>query len=117
VPGEWRVCDPSFRYPLTSLATRYILGGSIKSIFISSFRMADPIEARLKRIEGQISGLRKMYKEGRDCLEIAQQISAARSALASVGREIVSGEAIRCAGSASKQKDFSRMIEELFVMK
>ncbi|MCH7952144.1 metal-sensitive transcriptional regulator [Patescibacteria group bacterium] len=76
----------------------------------------DPVEVRLRRIEGQIAGIRKMYKGRRECMEIAQQIAAARSALAGVGREILSGEAIRCAGSRKEQKRFARMIEQLFTL-
>jgi DNA-binding FrmR family transcriptional regulator len=76
----------------------------------------DPVEARLKRIGGQVSGLRKMYREGRDCMEIAQQIAAVRSALASVGKNILSGEAIRCAGSQKESKKFAKMIKELFTL-
>lgn len=73
-------------------------------------------EARLKRIEGQIAGIRKMYKEGRDCMEIAQQVAAVRSALASVGREILSDEAVRCARSQKDTEKFAKMIEQLFAI-
>jgi DNA-binding FrmR family transcriptional regulator len=74
----------------------------------------DKIEVRLKKIEGQIVGIRKMYGERRDCLEIAQQLAAVRSALVGVGKEILSGEAIRCARSHSKQKEFEELIGKLF---
>lgn len=76
----------------------------------------DKTEARLKRIEGQIAGIRKMYKEGRECLDIAQQIAAVRSALASVGKEVLSDEAIRCASSAKESEKFEKMIRQLFTM-
>jgi DNA-binding FrmR family transcriptional regulator len=76
----------------------------------------DTIEKRLKKIEGQIQGIQKMYTEERDCLEVAQQVAAVRSALASVGREILSGEAIRCAKSQNKQREFEKMIEKLFTL-
>lgn len=74
----------------------------------------DKVEARLKRVEGQIAGIRRMYHEERECLEIAQQIAAARSALANVGRKILSGEAARCAMSQKDQVKFEKMIKELF---
>ena len=44
-------------------------------------RHATEIEARLRRAEGQVRGIRRMYEEGRSCLEILDQISAARAAL------------------------------------
>lgn len=76
--------------------------------------MKDPIEARLRRVEGQIEGVRKMYKDGRECMEIAQQLAAARSALASVGREILSGEAVRCSRLDKDRQKFEKVIQQLF---
>lgn len=78
--------------------------------------MMDAVEARLKRIEGQIKGIRKMYKAGRDCMEIAQQIAAVRSALAGVGKKLLSGEAIRCARSQKETEKFAKMIKQLFAL-
>jgi DNA-binding FrmR family transcriptional regulator len=76
----------------------------------------DKTEARLKRIEGQIAGIRKMYKQERECMEIAQQVAAVRSALASVGREILSGEAIKCSRSEKDREKFAKLVERLFEM-
>jgi DNA-binding FrmR family transcriptional regulator len=39
------------------------------------------IVLRLKRIEGQLRGLQAMIDDGKDCEQIAQQMSAARSSL------------------------------------
>jgi CsoR family transcriptional regulator, copper-sensing transcriptional repressor len=39
------------------------------------------IVLRLKRIEGQLRGLQAMIDEGKDCEQIAQQMSAARRSL------------------------------------
>ena len=69
---------------------------------------------RLKRIEGQIAGIRKMYKNGRECMEIAQQVAAVRSALAGVGRKILSGEAARCSRSQGDKDKFEKLIQSLF---
>jgi DNA-binding FrmR family transcriptional regulator len=77
-------------------------------------RKPDSVINRLNRIAGQVEGIKEMYNERRSCMEIAQQIVAVRSALASVGKEIVSGEAVRCMGSRTKQKEFVRMIQNLF---
>ena len=40
---------------------------------------------RLRKIEGQIKGIQKMIEEQKSCGDILIQISAARSALNSVG--------------------------------
>lgn len=37
--------------------------------------------ARLKRVEGQLRGIQTMMSEEEDCERVAQQLSAARSAL------------------------------------
>jgi len=41
----------------------------------------EEIVARLKRIEGQVSGIRKMYEGGRYCIDVLDQLSAARAGL------------------------------------
>jgi DNA-binding FrmR family transcriptional regulator len=74
----------------------------------------EKIENRLNRVEGQIRGIQRMYKDGRECMEVAQQIAAVRSALASVGREILSGEAVRCSVSLKDRAKFEKVIRQLF---
>ncbi len=39
------------------------------------------IRARLRRIEGQVKGIERMYEDGRPCPEILDQVAAARGAL------------------------------------
>lgn len=41
----------------------------------------DKVVKRLRRIEGQISGIRKMQEGGRYCIDVLDQISAARAGL------------------------------------
>ncbi len=36
---------------------------------------------RLHRIEGQVAGIRRMYEEGRYCIDVLDQLSAARAGL------------------------------------
>lgn len=53
------------------------------------------IKARINRISGQIGGIGKMIDEDRYCLEILDQIAAARSALDALGVELLSNH-IEC---------------------
>jgi DNA-binding FrmR family transcriptional regulator len=39
------------------------------------------IANRLRKIEGQVSGIRKMHDDGRYCIDVIDQISAARAGL------------------------------------
>lgn len=44
----------------------------------------DPRQAivtRLRRIEGQVAGVGRMYEEGRYCIEVLDQLAAARAGL------------------------------------
>ena len=51
---------------------------------------------RLSRIEGQIRGIRRMVEEEAYCIDIITQVSAARSALNSFSREILSDHIRHC---------------------
>lgn len=73
----------------------------------------DKTLSKLNRIEGQLQGIKKMYQEDRTCSDIVQQIIAVRSALASVGKDLLKGEASRCA-KAKSQEDFDRILKSLF---
>ncbi len=62
--------------------------------------MADTMSSsipKLNRIRGQVDGIVSMCEKDRSPVEIAQQIIAARNALSTVARELLSKEAVRCA--------------------
>ena len=48
-------------------------------------RNKDDLKKRLARIEGQIRGINRMIDEDRYCIDILNQIAAARAALSKVG--------------------------------
>jgi DNA-binding FrmR family transcriptional regulator len=54
------------------------------------------IKARVNRIAGQVAGIQRMADEGRYCVEILNQIAAVRSALDSLGIEILTGHLESC---------------------
>jgi len=66
---------------------------------------------RLSRIEGQIKGIKKMVEEGRYCVEVLGQISAAHEALRGVGKLIMRNYLENCvtsslrSGSTKKAKE------------
>lgn len=47
------------------------------------------VRNRLKRLQGQVAGIEKMVNEGRYCVDIILQVSAARAALDQVGLRIL----------------------------
>ena len=57
---------------------------------------------RLRRIEGQVRGLQRMVEEGRYCIDILEQISAATRALQSVALQLLEGHMGHCVAEAVK---------------
>jgi DNA-binding FrmR family transcriptional regulator len=51
---------------------------------------------RLARVEGQVRGLKRMMEEGKDCEQILTQLAAVRSALDSVGVNLISHHMKEC---------------------
>ncbi|MEX0896328.1 MAG: metal-sensitive transcriptional regulator [Patescibacteria group bacterium] len=73
---------------------------------------SDPIVTRLNRAQGQLTGVVGMYEEGRNCVEIVQQILAVRNALGSAARVMLSTEATRCSRER-KVEELDAVIKEL----
>lgn len=74
------------------------------------------IQARLKRIEGQVSGLHRMVEDDRYCIDILTQISAVRAALHKVEAEILRNHVAHCVSDAFATGDADgqkRKVEEL----
>ena len=74
---------------------------------------------RLKRIAGQIEGIKKMIEAGRYCIDIINQVTAVKKALEQVSllvmkRHVEScvSEAIKSGKSASKIKELMETIEK-----
>jgi CsoR family transcriptional regulator, copper-sensing transcriptional repressor len=61
--------------------------------------MADSVQQRLRKIEGQVKGLERMLDEGRSCDEVLTQLMAVRSALDSVASHIVVHHCQECVKS------------------
>jgi CsoR family transcriptional regulator, copper-sensing transcriptional repressor len=57
---------------------------------------AGKIKQRVNRIAGQVGGIQRMVEEGRYCVDILNQIAAARSALDSLGIELLSQHLESC---------------------
>ncbi|NLY52896.1 MAG: metal-sensitive transcriptional regulator [Firmicutes bacterium] len=76
-------------------------------------RRKKDVLVRLSRIEGQVRGITRMVEEGEYCVDILNQISAVRSALASVGQILLEGHIRGCVADAIKDDGGEESIEEL----
>ena len=60
----------------------------------------EEIVIRLRKIEGQVSGIRKMYEDGRYCIDVLDQISAARAGLEATGLLVLDDHVHGCVKDA-----------------
>jgi DNA-binding FrmR family transcriptional regulator len=68
---------------------------------------------RLRKIEGQIKGLQRMLEERRYCIDVLQQVTAARRALDEVALQIMQGHIASCVSDAIRKRDGAEKVEEL----
>lgn len=66
---------------------------------------------RLNRIEGQVRGISKMISDNRHCDDILIQISAVKSAIDSLGREILENHMKTCMVEDIQNKKYETVDE------
>ena len=65
----------------------------------------DRLTKRLHRIEGQVRGIERMVEEDRYCIDILTQIGAVKTALESLGFEILQDHVTHCVAGALTSGD------------
>jgi len=65
----------------------------------------DALKKRLHRIEGQVRGIERMVDEDRYCIDILTQVGAVRTALESLGLEILEDHVTHCVKGALASGD------------
>ena len=68
---------------------------------------------RLRRIEGQVRGIARMVEERRYCIDVIQQLTAARKALDQVSLQIMNGHINSCVSDAIRRQDGAAKVTEL----
>ena len=71
------------------------------------------VQARLKRIEGQIRGVHKMVDEDRYCIDVLTQVSAIKAALDAVALVLLEDHTQHCVVEAIQSGDGSQKVREL----
>jgi len=71
------------------------------------------IQARLKRIEGQIRGISTMIEKDVPCDQILIQISAAKAALHKTGQVVLEGHLHHCVVDGIQQCDVEKTLQDL----
>ena len=68
---------------------------------------------RLRRIEGQIRGITRMVSERRYCIDVIQQLTAARRALDQVSLKFMNGHINTCVSQAIRRREGPAKVHEL----
>lgn len=71
------------------------------------------IVTQLRRISGQVDGIIRMIESDRECIDIVNQIIAARNSLSTVGNELLVSKAKFCSMS-SDYKQLELILKKLF---
>jgi DNA-binding FrmR family transcriptional regulator len=78
------------------------------------------VQARLRRVEGQVRGIEQMVKDDRYCIDVLTQVGAAKAALDSVALLLLADhtehcvtEAIRAGQGGAKVKELNGAVERL----
>jgi CsoR family transcriptional regulator, copper-sensing transcriptional repressor len=73
-----------------------------------------PVQARLKRIEGQVRGIQGMVEDERYCIDILTQISAIQAALDKISLGLLDDHARHCMqGKGGAPSDPEQQVNEL----
>ena len=73
----------------------------------------DTLIPRLKRIEGQIRGIARMVDDGRYCIDIIQQLTAAKKALEQATLQVMRGHIDSCVSTAIVKREGTEKVDEL----
>lgn len=73
----------------------------------------DDLLKRLNRIGGQVDGIARMITDDRYCVDVLTQIAAVRSALDSLGIQLLHDHAHGCVQQAVRSGDGDHAIDEL----
>ena len=68
-------------------------------------RSKKKIDARLRRVEGQVAGIQRMIEDDRYCVDVMLQIAAVRSALGRVGQLVLAQHVDTCFSKAMAGDD------------
>ena len=74
------------------------------------------VRTRLKRVEGQIAGLKRMVDSDDYCVDLLLQVSAAQGALGAIGQVVLANHIRTCVSEAfqhGSESDRTKKVEEL----
>ena len=76
----------------------------------------DQLQARLRRIEGQVRGLQRMVESDQYCVDIVTQVAAVQAALDKVSLGLLDGHIRGCVKEEIEQGGGEAKIDELMAL-
>ena len=73
----------------------------------------DQLQARLRRIEGQVRGIERMVDDDRYCIDVLTQIAAIQAALDKVALGLLDGHARHCMNEGASEGRADEMATEM----
>ena len=73
------------------------------------------ILSRLRKAKGQLAGIASMYEDGRYCIDILDQLAAARAAIDAVGLILLQDHINSCVRDAVGSGDSDEKVAELVI--
>lgn len=73
----------------------------------------DQLQARLRRVEGQVRGIERMVDEDRYCIDVLTQISAIQAALDKVALGLLDGHVRHCVREGTQEGKADEMTAEM----
>ena len=73
----------------------------------------DDLQARLRRIEGQVRGLQRMVDEDTYCIDVLTQVNSVVAALRAVGMGLLDDHVRHCVRESIEQGTGDEKVEEL----
>ncbi len=74
----------------------------------------DKIAKALARAKGQVAAVERMYRDEKPCLEVVQQLAAAKEALNRIGRELLKAEACQLVTNQKEKTKLDQVLQRLF---
>ncbi len=85
-----------------------------KEIDVPGYTMRkEDLQARLRRIEGQVRGLQRMVEEDQYCIDVLTQLNSATAALRAVGMGLLDDHVRHCVRESLEQGSGDEKVEEL----
>ncbi len=69
----------------------------------------DAVLKRIARAQGQLGGITRMLEEGRDCLDVLTQLSAAQAAISRASFALIASGMANCTSDAAGKADLAKL--------